>query len=59
LAKISSPAMANVQFLWRENAISHGAAETTDATVAPRPISTNSDGKAQQSKVLKDVKSDK
>src|SRR5260370_13429727 len=59
LAAISSPAIANVQFLCLDNVISHGADETTDATVAPNPNRTNSDGSAQHNSVLSDVKSDK
>jgi len=57
-AKINSPAIANVQFLCRENVISQGTDETTEATVAPSPIRTNREGNAQHSNVLNDVNSE-
>jgi len=59
LAAISKPAMEKVQFLCREKAISHGADETTEATVAPSPSRTNKDGSAQHNNVLNDVNRDK
>jgi hypothetical protein len=59
LAMMNRPATANVQFLYRERSISHGAAETTDATVAPSPSSTSKDGNAQHSSVPTDVKSER
>jgi hypothetical protein len=40
-------------------ATSQGASDNTDATVAPNPNNTSSDGSAQHSSVPKDVKSDK
>jgi hypothetical protein len=36
-----------------------GKNESVDATDAPKPNNTSKDGRAQQSKVLSDVKSEK
>jgi hypothetical protein len=56
---INAPEIANVHDLCRDNVTSHGRNDSTDATDAPRPNKTRSDGRAQQSKVPRDVKSEK
>src|SRR5215469_6907634 len=48
---MSPPATENTMVLCCESATSHGAAERTPATVAPKPNKTNNDGSAQQSSV--------
>src|SRR5205085_5388416 len=53
----SRPATEKVQFLWRESVISHGADETTEATVAPNPNRTKSNGSAQHNSVPNEVNS--
>ncbi len=59
LAVIRAPEMLNVQVLCRDNETSHGSDESAEATVAPNPRRTRTDGKAQHSRVLSDVKSEK
>ncbi len=55
-----SPAESvNTHVLWRDNATIHGAAVRNDATVAPSPNNTKSDGNAQHKSVPNDVNSDK
>ena len=56
---IKTPYIVNVHALWRERVTSHGMNVSSDATDAPRPNSTSSDGRAQQSSVLTDVNSEK
>jgi hypothetical protein len=51
--------MLKVRTLWRERATSHGRNESVDATDAPSPNSTSSDGRAQQSSVLRELNSEK
>jgi hypothetical protein len=41
--------------LWRESTTSHGVKESNDATDAPKPNRTSSDGRAQHKRVLRDV----
>jgi len=59
LIAINTPDTENVHALWRERVTSHGMNERNDATDAPRPNNTSSDGRAQQSRVLTDVNSEK
>lgn len=56
---IITPETENTSGLWCERLTNHGAADNNDATVAPMPNSTNSDGKAQHSNVPTDVNSDR
>jgi len=56
---MSSPDKAKTHSLWREKLTSQGALERNEATVAPRPRSTSSDGKAQHNSVPSDVKSER
>lgn len=56
---ISKPDTANVHCLCRDKVTSHGKNDSMDATEAPRPNKTSSEGKAQQSKVPRDVNSEK
>jgi hypothetical protein len=56
---INRPEMANVHRLYRDNVTSHGRYESVDATEAPKPNRTRSEGIAQQSSVPRDVKSEK
>lgn len=58
LAAIRTPEIAKVQFLCRDSATSHGSADNVDATVAPSPASTSSDGNAQHSSVPTDPNSE-
>jgi hypothetical protein len=53
------PDIANVQCLCRDNVTNHGKNDSADATDAPNPNRTRSEGSAQQSRVLKDVNSEK
>jgi len=59
LRAINTPDTENVHCLCLDRAASHGMNESTDATDAPKPNNTRSDGSAQQSKVLNDVNSEK
>jgi hypothetical protein len=59
LAAISTPEMLKVQGLCRESATSHGKDESADATVAPKPMSTNKEGRAQHRSELSEVNSEK
>ena len=59
LAAIRTPDMLNVHTLCRDNETSHGSDESAEATVAPSPSRTRTDGNAQHNKVLTDVKSEK
>jgi hypothetical protein len=59
LAAINTPDMLNVQALCRESVTNHGRAESMDATVAPSPSRTSTEGNAQHNKVLSDVNSEK
>ena len=59
LRAMSVPEMEKVQILWRERVTSHGATDSSEATVAPRPRSTRTDGSAQQRSVLSEVKREK
>jgi hypothetical protein len=59
LAAIRVPAMLNVQTLCRDRLTSHGAAESREATVVPSPSKTRTDGRAQQMRVLNELKSEK
>src|SRR5229473_3250845 len=52
---MSSPDKANTQSLCRDKLTSQGALERSDATVAPRPRRTSSEGRAQQKSVPSDV----
>src|SRR5436853_385319 len=58
-AAISTPAIANVQFLCRESVTSHGIVASAEATVAPSPSNTSSDGNAQHSSVPTDENSER
>src|SRR5437868_4637904 len=55
---MSAPETANTTRLWCESATSHGAADKNDATVAPSPSSTRSDGSAQHNSVPTEVNSE-
>ena len=59
LMLISAAAIANVHTLCFDIVTSHGATESAEATLAPIPINTSNDGKAQQRSVLKDPNSDR
>ena len=59
LNAISSPEIANVHCLCLESATSHGKDDRVDATEAPSPAKTSSDGSAQQSRVPTDVNKEK
>jgi hypothetical protein len=59
LSVIRTPETRNTQSLCRESVTNHGTDESTEATVAPSPRRTRSDGRAQQRRVPNDVKSDK
>jgi hypothetical protein len=59
LQPIKNPETAKTHVLCRESVTSHGTADKNDATVAPRPSNTKSDGSAQQSNVPNDVNRDK
>jgi hypothetical protein len=59
LNAISRPETPNVHCLCLESVTSHGDADSVDATDAPSPASTSSDGNAQQSSVPKEVNSEK
>jgi hypothetical protein len=59
LKAIRLPDIEKVHCLCRDNVTNHGATESIDATDAPNPNSTSSEGNAQQNRVLRDVNSDK
>lgn len=59
LKAINAPDIENVHALCRERVTSHGMNESSDATDAPKPNNKSSDGSAQQSRVLRDVNSEK
>src|SRR5438045_9721574 len=59
LSAINVPETANTQFLCRDNVTSQGTAERNDATVAPRPTNTSSKGRAQHSRALNEVNSER
>lgn len=59
LAAINVPAMLNVQILCLERLTSHGAAESSEATVVPNPSKTSMDGNAQQIRVLNELNREK
>lgn len=59
LSAINVPEMENVQCLWRDRVTSQGINESIDATDAPKPNSTNNEGRAQHSKVPSEVKREK
>jgi hypothetical protein len=56
LIRNKAAATENTKTLFSENQISWGTVEISPANVAPSPIVTNSAGKAQQIRVLKEVK---
>lgn len=51
LAAIRIPEIPNVKDLWCESVTSQGRAASVEATVAPNPTRTSTDGSAQQSSV--------
>lgn len=51
--------MQNVHILWRDKVTSHGIAESSDATVAPIPSNTSTEGNAQHSNVLNELNREK
>jgi hypothetical protein len=59
LKAMSTPEMPKVHVLCLDSVTSHGSAESMDATVAPNPSRTNSEGNAQQNNVLSDVNKEK
>jgi hypothetical protein len=59
LREISTPEMLNVQILWRDKLTSQGIADNSEATVVPRPSNTSTAGRAQQSSVPNELKSEK
>src|SRR5436305_9150741 len=59
LAKINVPEIPNTHALCRDKVTSHGMNDNADATDAPRPNNTSSEGRAQQKSVLIDVNSDR
>ncbi len=56
---IKAPETANVHCLCLESVTSHGNSDNVEATDAPSPASTKSEGKAQQSSVPTDVNNKK
>ena len=59
LKPIKVPDIENVHTLWRESATSHGVKASIDATDAPKPNNTSSDGSAQHKSVLREVNNEK
>lgn len=59
LKAIKVPEIENVHTLWRERATSHGVKVSIDATDAPKPNNTSSDGSAQHKSVPRDVNNEK
>jgi hypothetical protein len=59
LNAINIPEITNVHCLCLESVTSHVNADSVEATDAPSPASTRSDGRAQQSSVPNDVKREK
>jgi hypothetical protein len=59
LIPIKTPEIANVQFLCRDNVTSHGNDDSVDATEAPKPAKTSSEGSAQQSSVPTELNREK
>jgi len=59
LRPIRTPETENVHCLWRDSVTSHGKNESVEATEAPSPASTSSDGSAQHKSVPTDVNSEK
>jgi hypothetical protein len=59
LEPIKVPDSENVHTLWRERATSHGVKASIDATDAPKPNNTSSDGSAQHKSVLREVNNEK
>jgi hypothetical protein len=53
------PEAANIHCLCLESVTSHGIADRVEATDAPNPASTRSDGRAQHSSVPTDVNNEK
>jgi hypothetical protein len=53
------PARLNVQILCLDRLTNHGAADSSDATVAPIPRRTSTEGNAQQISVLNELKREK
>lgn len=51
--------MLNVQILCLDRLTSHGAADSNEATVAPIPKRTSTEGSAQHMRVLNELKRDK
>jgi hypothetical protein len=59
LNPIKVPDIENVQTLWRESTTNHGAKASIEATDAPKPNNTSSDGSAQHKSVLREVNNEK
>jgi hypothetical protein len=59
LAAMRTPEILNVHALCRDNKTSQGKDDRTEATVAPSPSRTRTDGNAQHSNVPSEVKSEK
>jgi hypothetical protein len=59
LNAMRTPGIAKVQCLCRDNVTNHGKKERADATDAPNPNRTRSEGSAQQSRVLMNVNNEK
>jgi hypothetical protein len=59
LNMMRQPDIANVHCLCRDNVTSHGKNERVDATDAPNPNSTSSEGSAQQRRVFTEVNNEK
>jgi hypothetical protein len=51
--------MLNVQILCLDRLTSHGAADSSEATVVPIPRRTSTEGNAQQIRVLNELKREK
>jgi hypothetical protein len=51
--------MLNVQILCLDRLTSHGAADSSEATVVPIPKRTSTEGNAQQIRVLNELKREK
>jgi hypothetical protein len=59
LNAIMVPDMPNVRILCRESVVNQGKNDSVNATDAPSPNSTRSDGSAQHSRVLRDVNNER
>jgi hypothetical protein len=59
LHAIKAPDTVNVRALCRESVTNQGKTERVEATEAPSPNNTSNEGRAQQSRVLREVNREK